>query len=239
MYAYSSDSFAEFDARVVELLRRGLTGDILRAALRPSSIGKMVWSCAAAVAWSILRMLSRIVPRLLAPKALRPGRPPPFRIFSQTEAFPRCGQYGVQGNADATCRPGLARYRRERHGASHGVSVFDLEAGRVAAGDSARSIPRMRMLLTLLQPPQPIRSLLPALDREVSVHQREASASSSRNASYLPTVASLKILALGHWSLEEIRGSARTSSIPRTSSPATPVPAFSTATPTRCRGPVE
>ena len=87
MYAYSSDSFAEFDARVVELLRRGLTGDILRAALRPSSIGKMVWSCAAAVAWSILRMLGRIVPRLLAPKALRPGRPPPFRIFSPTEAF--------------------------------------------------------------------------------------------------------------------------------------------------------
>ena len=40
MYAYSNDSFSEFDARVVELLRRGLTGDILRAALRPSSIGK-------------------------------------------------------------------------------------------------------------------------------------------------------------------------------------------------------
>ena len=87
MYAYTNDSFAEFDARVVKLLRRGLTGGILREALRPSSIGKTVLSLAATVAVSGLRMLFRIVPSLLTPKALGPGKPPPFRTFSRSEAF--------------------------------------------------------------------------------------------------------------------------------------------------------
>ena len=87
MYAYSNDSFSEFDARMVELLRRGLTADILRAALRPSSMGKMVWSFAAAFASSCLRTLFRIIPSLLTPEALRPGKPPPTRMFSWTDAF--------------------------------------------------------------------------------------------------------------------------------------------------------
>ena len=87
MYAYSNDSFAEFDARVVKLLRRGLTGGILREALRPSSIGKTVLSLAATIAVSGFRMLFRIVPSLLTPKALGPGKPPPFRTFSRSEAF--------------------------------------------------------------------------------------------------------------------------------------------------------
>ena len=87
MYAYSTDSFPEFDARVVALLRRGLTGDILRAALRPTSIGKLAWSFAAVVAWSGLRMLLRIVPSHLLPVPLRPGKPLPIRMFSWTEAF--------------------------------------------------------------------------------------------------------------------------------------------------------
>ena len=87
MYAYSNDSFAEFDARVVKLLRRGLTGGILREALRLSSIGKTVLSLAATVAVSGFRILFRIVPSLLTPKALGPGKPPPFRTFSRSEAF--------------------------------------------------------------------------------------------------------------------------------------------------------
>ena len=87
MYAYSNDSFAECDARVVKLLRRGLTDGILREALRPSSIGKTTLSLAATVAVSSLRMLFRIVPSLLTPKALGPGKPPPFRTFSRSEAF--------------------------------------------------------------------------------------------------------------------------------------------------------
>ena len=87
MYAYSNDSFSEFDARVVELLHLGLTSGIVRAALRPSSIGKMVWSFAGALASSGLRTLFRIVPSRLTPEALRPGRPPLIRTFSWSEAL--------------------------------------------------------------------------------------------------------------------------------------------------------
>ena len=87
MYAYSNNSFAEFDARVVELLRRGLTGGIVRAARRPNSIGKTAWSLMATGAVSGLRMLFRIVPSLLTPDVLGPGKPPPMRTFSRSEAF--------------------------------------------------------------------------------------------------------------------------------------------------------
>lgn len=46
MWAYSDDSFEEFDARVVSLLKGGLTGKLLGAALRraPQAAG----SCAIA-----------------------------------------------------------------------------------------------------------------------------------------------------------------------------------------------
>ena len=108
MYTYSNDSFAAFDARVVKLLRRGLTGGILRAALRPSAIGKTTLSLAAAVAVSGLRMLFRIVPSLLTPKALGPGKPPPFRTFSRSEAFRDALQSVFPRHADAGCRPRLA-----------------------------------------------------------------------------------------------------------------------------------
>ena len=87
MYAYSSNAFSEFDARVVELLRRGITGGIMNAALRPRSIAKTVRSLAAAVAVAGLRMLFRIVPAPLTPEALGRGMPPPIRTFSRTEAF--------------------------------------------------------------------------------------------------------------------------------------------------------
>ncbi len=87
MYAYSNDSFSEFDARVVDLLRQGLARGIVRAALRPSSIGKTVWSFAAAGALSGLRMLSRLVPSLQTRGGLGPGNPPPIRKFSRNEAF--------------------------------------------------------------------------------------------------------------------------------------------------------
>lgn len=87
MYAYSNDSFSEFDARVVTLLRRGLERDIVRAALRPSSIGKTVWSLAASGGVSSLRILSRLIPSLPNSEWLGHGKPPPFRKFSWSEAF--------------------------------------------------------------------------------------------------------------------------------------------------------
>ncbi|MCY4088149.1 MAG: ThiF family adenylyltransferase [Actinomycetia bacterium] len=87
MYAYSNDSFAEFDARVVALLSQGLTGVIVRAALRPSSLVKTAWSLGTAGAISGLRMLIHLVPPLLISERLDPGKPPPIRTFSRSEAF--------------------------------------------------------------------------------------------------------------------------------------------------------
>jgi predicted acylesterase/phospholipase RssA/proteasome lid subunit RPN8/RPN11 len=87
MYAYSSDSFSEFDARVVELLRRGLTRDIAKAALRPSAIGRTAWSLAASAAASGLRLVFRLVPTTMTPAAVNPAMPPPSRSYSRTEAF--------------------------------------------------------------------------------------------------------------------------------------------------------
>ncbi len=87
LYAYANDSFPEFDARVVRLLRRGLTGDILRAAFHPKTVGKLAWSFAVAVVWFALQTLFRIIPRGRTPDALRPGRPPPLGIFNGSDVF--------------------------------------------------------------------------------------------------------------------------------------------------------
>ena len=87
MYAYFNDSFSEFDARAVEFLRLGLTRSIVRAALRPSSVVKTVWSLAAIAAVSGLRILFGLVPSVLTPQGLSPGQPPSIRTFSRSEAF--------------------------------------------------------------------------------------------------------------------------------------------------------
>ena len=87
MYAYSKDSFLEFDARVVELLRQGLQGDIVRAALHPNSIGKTVWSLVMTGGVAGFRMVSRLVPSLPISKWFGRGKPPPFRMFSWSEGF--------------------------------------------------------------------------------------------------------------------------------------------------------
>ena len=87
MYAYSNDSFREFDARVVELLSGGLHRDIFREVFRPASIGKLLQVRVAASASFLFRMVVR-----LARAGVRPGvaprhDPPPVRTFSRTEAF--------------------------------------------------------------------------------------------------------------------------------------------------------
>lgn len=87
MYAYSNGSFLEFDARVVDLLRRGLQGDIVRAAFRPNSIGKTVWSLVMTGGVAGCRMVSRLVPSLPISKWFGRGKPPPFRMFSWSEGF--------------------------------------------------------------------------------------------------------------------------------------------------------
>ena len=75
MYAYSSESFADFDGRVVELLRRGLQRDIVREAVRLRAIGKTVQAQLLIGAASITRSLTGL------------WKTPPVRTFSRTEAF--------------------------------------------------------------------------------------------------------------------------------------------------------
>ena len=87
MYAYSNDSFREFDARIVELLSGGLHRDIFREVFRPASIVKLLRVRVAASASFLFRLVVR-----LARAGVRPGvaprrDPPPVRTFSRTEAF--------------------------------------------------------------------------------------------------------------------------------------------------------
>ena len=74
MYAYSSDSFQEFDERVVRLLRRGLRFDIIRKMCSPGAIGRILQTRAS----YLFRMLLRFV---------RGAIPPPAPTFSRTEAL--------------------------------------------------------------------------------------------------------------------------------------------------------
>ncbi|WP_419861214.1 ThiF family adenylyltransferase [Candidatus Palauibacter sp.] len=86
MYAYSSESFSDFDDRVVELLRRGLQRNIVREALRPNAIRKAGQAQFKVGAASIIRLLHRplrSVSRLGADRR----KPPPVRTFSRSDAF--------------------------------------------------------------------------------------------------------------------------------------------------------
>ncbi len=87
MYAYSNNSFLEFDACIVDLLRRGLQDDIVRAVRRPNSIRKAVWSLVMTGGVSGLHMVSRLIPSLPIPQWFGRGKPPPFRMFSGSEGF--------------------------------------------------------------------------------------------------------------------------------------------------------
>ena len=82
MYAYSSESFSDFDDRVVELLRRGLQHDIVREALRLRAIGQTVQAQLLIGAASITRALAS-----LSRRGTGLWKTPPVRTFSRSEAF--------------------------------------------------------------------------------------------------------------------------------------------------------
>ena len=86
MYAYSSDSFSEFDARVIQLLRRGLQLDILREALRLNSIRKALQTQIVIGAASVVRQLHRLLDSTTHRRDY-PWTTPPVRAFSRSEAF--------------------------------------------------------------------------------------------------------------------------------------------------------
>ena len=87
MYAYSNDSFREFDARIVELLGRGLHRDIFREVFRPASIGKLLQVHVATSASFLFRMVVRLAHAVVRPGVTLRCSPPPVRKFSRTEAF--------------------------------------------------------------------------------------------------------------------------------------------------------
>ena len=87
MYAYSNDSFQEFEARVVELLRNGLQKDIFRQMFAPNSIRRLLQSYLAESVSFLVRMFFRLVHAVV-----RLGVPSrcnlhPTRKFSRTDVF--------------------------------------------------------------------------------------------------------------------------------------------------------
>ena len=88
MYAYSSDSFAGFDRRVVELLRRGLQRDICREMVRPLSICRFLQTYLTAGTSFIFRVLRRVVRVAVQPSVTTHRSPQRLRrTFNRTEAF--------------------------------------------------------------------------------------------------------------------------------------------------------
>lgn len=87
MYAYSSDSFQEFEARVVKLLRRGLHRDIFFQMFRADSICRVLPIHVVATVSFVIRMLHRLIRAAVRPRSPARFRPPPRREFSRTEAF--------------------------------------------------------------------------------------------------------------------------------------------------------
>ncbi len=87
LYAYSNDSFKEFEKRVLELLSRGLHRDICRQAFRPDSLWKVVKLSVVASVCFAIRMLYRLLRVATGSSMLAPINPPPERMFSRTEVF--------------------------------------------------------------------------------------------------------------------------------------------------------
>lgn len=87
MYAYSSESFQEFDARVVQLLRRGLHRAIFLQVLKPGSIWKALKIRIIANTCLLIRMLCHLVDAVVRSNLVVRLGPPPMRTFSRTEAF--------------------------------------------------------------------------------------------------------------------------------------------------------
>ena len=86
MYAYSNESFSEFDDRVVQLLHRGLQRDILRESLRLTSILKSAQTQLMIGAAAATRLLLGLVSSVLRVETDL-WKTPPVRSFSRSEAF--------------------------------------------------------------------------------------------------------------------------------------------------------
>ncbi len=98
MYGYGREDFGAFEARVIDLLVRGLVGRIVLQLLSPAFVASLPWivaSGAAATGVAGLRLVAGLVERLLWPRTLgkRPWsqnlQPPIRRRFSRVVALER------------------------------------------------------------------------------------------------------------------------------------------------------
>lgn len=87
MYAYANDSFAAFDTRVVELLRRGLQRQTLREVLGPSLTARMFRRLDFGGLSLAVRRLYNSLRDIARPGTTNHRRSPLPRKFSRTEAF--------------------------------------------------------------------------------------------------------------------------------------------------------
>ena len=87
MYAYSNDSFKEFEERIVELLSSGLQRKILRETFSIASIWKGLRTRVVFVACFVLRVAGRFSHAIVRSSHCSLTGPPPMRVFSRTEAF--------------------------------------------------------------------------------------------------------------------------------------------------------
>ena len=90
MYAYSSDSFEDFDARVVDRLRTGFARDVIRCSLHPTAIGKTLATVLVTGSTSLLRIAAKILPKAFRVHVslLNDAEPTPTRRhYSRTETF--------------------------------------------------------------------------------------------------------------------------------------------------------
>ena len=86
MYAYNPDPFPTLDRRVVDLLRHGLHGHILRETLRPTNLLKALPGRLASSCLALTQFIVRLVRTALRLNPL--PRPEPLeRAFTRTEAF--------------------------------------------------------------------------------------------------------------------------------------------------------
>ncbi len=101
MYAYFSDSFEDFDRRVVERLRIGFVREIARALCNPFAIAKIAATMLVTGSISLLRTAAKLLPKALRMRVpeLNDAVPTPIRRFySRTEAFRDVLISGLFGN---------------------------------------------------------------------------------------------------------------------------------------------
>ena len=87
MYAYRDEPFADFDARVVRMLRQGLKGKIVRSAFQPWSIWKFISNAVTAAGRTSLLLPLRVAPSLSRFARLDSIKRPHIRKFSRSELF--------------------------------------------------------------------------------------------------------------------------------------------------------